>query len=96
MNVCYLARKRKNDFKGRVLGTKSEGGGAGPEAEANGAVGSAGVECVATGHKDGATTGQEGRATENYFQALNKDVTVNKTNSIFVSLISFLFKCFAL
>lgn len=78
------------------MGAKSEGGGADPEAEANGVVGSAGVQSVATGHKDRAITGQNGRATENYFQALRKDVTVNKTNSIFVSLISFLFKCFAL
>lgn len=77
VNIYYIARKKKNDFKGRDLGAKSESGGAGPEAKANGAVGSAGVESVATGPKDGTPQAQraEHQATENYFQAFCSDVT---------------------
>lgn len=53
-----------------------------------GEVCSAGVESVAMGPKDGANTGPEGRASSHRdFQALCMNVTVNKTNSIFVSLI---------
>lgn len=43
------------------MGAESEGGDAGPKVEANGIVGSAGVESVATDPKDGATTAPEGR-----------------------------------
>lgn len=54
-----------------------------------GEVYSTGVESVATGPKDEANIGPKGRASSHRdFQALCMKVTVNKTNSIFMSLIS--------